>query len=164
MWSSLISSSLISIIASIYDFSAAILLPTLFLTLIFPRRYSTYVVREDIFLSCSVIFDETFIFSSLNTLVSSERRNFSGMRLISSSCYFTNFASLLSSFFYTLSNISNMDWIVMSRTALVPTVKVEVLMVVALLEIVMFSVGTYYVLVDGYIMRNIFFVGLVDFS
>ena len=52
----------------------------------------------------------------------------------------------------------------MSRTALVPTVKVEVLMVVALLEIVMFSVGTYYVLVDGYIMRNIFFVELVDFS
>ena len=52
----------------------------------------------------------------------------------------------------------------MSRRALVTKVEGETVMVVDSVEIVMFSVYLYCVLVEGDITRNKSFVGLVDFS
>ena len=49
----------------------------------------------------------------------------------------------------------------MSITALVKIVEGRVVMVVASVEIFMLSLDMYFVFVEGYIIRNIIFVGLV---
>ena len=48
-----------------------------------------------------------------------------------------------------------------SSTALVKIVEGRVVMVVASVEIFMLSLDMYFVFVEGYIIRNIIFVGLV---
>ena len=54
IWSALSSSNFISIVASISDLAASILLPPLFLAIIFSRRSSKDVVSDEIFFSFSI--------------------------------------------------------------------------------------------------------------
>ena len=61
------------VFGNISNMSASILVLTLFLTLIFSSSYSNYVVGEDIFFSCSIIFEGKVLVVSLITLVSSKR-------------------------------------------------------------------------------------------
>ena len=51
----------------------------------------------------------------------------------------------------------------MSSTALVKTVEGRVVMVVASVEIFVFSLEMYFVFVEGYIIGNIVVIGLLDF-
>ena len=60
-WSALISSSFISIVASISDLAASILLPTMFLILVFSMCSSKGVVSEDICFYCSISHDENSV-------------------------------------------------------------------------------------------------------
>ena len=95
-----------------FRFSSSIFLPTLFLALIFSRRSSKDVVSEEILFSCSMSFDENLLFSSLGTLVYSERQNVSGLILTSpfpillnSSCFFLSTAPVLFCVIRILDNI-----------------------------------------------------------
>ena len=88
----------------------SIFLTTLLLTLVFSGCSSKDVVTEYIFFTFSMIFNENNLVSYLSTLVSSERRSVSDLRLTSSLC--------------CLSNRSNMPWVVVSRRAFEKMVKV----------------------------------------
>ena len=57
-----------------------------------------------------------------------------------------------------------MAWIVVSRTGLVTKGEGEVGMMVASVEIVMFSLDPNSMFVEGYIMGNRVFVGAIKFS
>ena len=65
-------------------FGCLCFLLNMFLALILSRRFSKYVVSEEIRISCSMIFDEYLVFVSLSTMVSSERWSVSYLRLTSS--------------------------------------------------------------------------------
>ena len=82
--SDLISSIFSPVVTSSSDFPDSIFLPTLLLTVILSENYSNRLLIEYIYFSCSMNFDENLLFSSLSTLVSSERRSVSDLILASS--------------------------------------------------------------------------------
>ena len=99
-------------------------------------------------------FDENLVVVSLSTLISYERRSVSDHVLLS------NIVSFLVSLSCNFSNQENMAWIVVSRTYLFKIGEVEVEAMVSSVEIIMFSVESDCVLVEGDIIRNKVFVGI----